>query len=141
MRISAAPESGTRKTLMKVVKNPFTQHLPPGTTIYGAHMKGELVDPIDLAPTLPDGPICFVFGAMSHGFISGEHCEKLYSFSQYPVSRRKQFNAVFLPVNCCILYMLFAVIGGYSSKSFVERTGTNLGNIVITYVCPACIHW
>eukprot|EP01138_Halocafeteria_seosinensis_P015903 gb/GECG01016229.1/.p1 GENE.gb/GECG01016229.1/~~gb/GECG01016229.1/.p1 ORF type:complete len:232 (+),score=19.63 gb/GECG01016229.1/:1-696(+) len=92
MKVSATAESGTRKTLLRVVKNPFTQHLPPGTAIYGTHMKGELVDPLDLAPTLPDGPLCFVFGAMSQGFISGEHCEKLYSFSQYPLSASTAVN-------------------------------------------------
>ena len=83
MRIKAAD---TNQTLMRVIKNPVKAHLPTGAPIFGAHMKGELVDPMELAAGLPDGPVCFVFGAMSKGFITGEDCEKLYSFSQYPVS-------------------------------------------------------
>lgn len=83
MKVKAA---GSNQTLMKVIKNPVTAHLPVGAPIYGTHMKGDLVDPIDLVAELPDKPIVFVFGAMSKGFITGENCEKLYSFSQYPVS-------------------------------------------------------
>lgn len=82
MRIRAADSN---QTLMRIIKNPVTAHLPTGAPIYGTHMKGELVDPLELAASLPNGPVCFVFGAMSKGFISGEDCEKLYSFSQYPV--------------------------------------------------------
>ncbi|CAE7341261.1 unnamed protein product [Symbiodinium sp. KB8] len=83
MRIRAADSN---QTLMRIIKNPVTAHLPTGAPIYGTHMKGELVDPLELAASLPNGPVCFVFGAMSKGFISGEDCEKLYSFSQYPLS-------------------------------------------------------
>jgi hypothetical protein len=82
MKVKAA---GSNQTLMKVIKNPVTAHLPVGAPIFGTHMKGELVDPIDLVAEMPDKPIVFVFGAMSKGFITGENCEKLYSFSQYPV--------------------------------------------------------
>jgi len=72
---------------MKVIKNPIEAHLPPGTVILGTHMKGELIDPIDLVPKLPEGkPICFVLGAMARGFIEGTECEKLYSFSKYALT-------------------------------------------------------
>jgi rRNA small subunit pseudouridine methyltransferase Nep1 len=79
-----ATEAGT--TLMKVIKNPVTAHLPPGAPIIGADMKAELIVPMDLVPTLPDGPVVFVFGAMAHGFIKAEYIQKNVSFSRYPLS-------------------------------------------------------
>ena len=48
-KIKAANES---TALLKVIKNPFSQHLPPGTRCYGFSCQGTLYSPIQLAKTL-----------------------------------------------------------------------------------------
>ena len=101
MRVKAA---GSNQSLLKVIKNPVTAHLPIGAPIFGTHMKGELVDPLDLAASLPNQPIVFVFGAMSRGFISGENCEKLYSFSQYPVRTWRLHRIPLLRHDLCFVF-------------------------------------
>ena len=93
MKIKAGTES---TTLLKVIKNPFSQHLPPGTRCYGFSCQGELYSPISLAKTLlPTDPseckvpTCFVLGAMATGHITiNDHpyIEKMYSISEYPLS-------------------------------------------------------
>lgn len=93
MKIKAGGES---TTLLKVIKNPFSQHLPPGTRCYGFSSKGDLYSPVQLAKTLlpanPDDcktPMCLVFGAMASGHITvNDHpyIEKMLSISEYPLS-------------------------------------------------------
>lgn len=93
MKIKAG---NTSTTLMKVVKNPFSMHLPPGTRVYGMSCQGTLYSPNGLATALvpseptPDlPPICFVIGAMASGHISIEdhpYIEKMISVSEYPLS-------------------------------------------------------
>lgn len=85
-------------TLLKIIKNPFSSHLPPGTRCYGFSCEGTLYSPIALAkaimPLEPDTsdatpPTCFVIGAMSTGHISiNDHpyIEQLISISSYPLS-------------------------------------------------------
>ena len=58
MKIRAAGES---KTLLRVVKNPVTRHLPTGCRVIGTSVKGKLISPHDLVPTLPDdASVCFL---------------------------------------------------------------------------------
>mmetsp|Transcript_203 Transcript_203/g.284 ORF Transcript_203/g.284 Transcript_203/m.284 type:complete len:281 (+) Transcript_203:10-852(+) len=86
----------TSTTLMKVIKNPFSQHLPPGTRVYGMSCEGTLYSPNGLAnaiiPTDPSSdhpPVCFVIGAMAAGHITVEdhpYIEKMISVSEYPLS-------------------------------------------------------
>jgi len=93
MKIKAGNDS---TTLLKVIKNPFSQHLPAGTRCYGFSCEGTLYSPITLAKTVvpmePDGdapPTCFVLGAMSTGHITIEdhpYIEKMISISSYPLS-------------------------------------------------------
>jgi rRNA small subunit pseudouridine methyltransferase Nep1 len=93
MKIKAGND-GT--TLLKVIKNPFSQHLPAGTRCFGFSCEGTLYSPIALAKTVvplePDGeapPTCFVLGAMSSGHITIEdhpYLEKMLSLSSYPLS-------------------------------------------------------
>jgi rRNA small subunit pseudouridine methyltransferase Nep1 len=93
MKIKAGND-GT--TLLKVIKNPFSQHLPAGTRCYGFSCEGTLYSPITLAKTIVpvdyDGdapPTCFVLGAMSSGHITIEdhpYIEKMLSISSYPLS-------------------------------------------------------
>ena len=96
MKIKAGNES---TTLLKVIKNPFSQHLPAGTRCYGFSCQGTLYSPIALAkeilPPTPDGgsnktpPTCFVLGAMATGHITiNDHpyIERMLSISEYPLS-------------------------------------------------------
>jgi rRNA small subunit pseudouridine methyltransferase Nep1 len=97
MKIKAANNS---TTLLKVIKNPFSSHLPPGTSCYGFSCQGTLNSPIALArsilPMEPNTskastspPTCFVIGAMSTGHVTVEdhpYIEKMVSISSYPLS-------------------------------------------------------
>lgn len=83
MKIKAA---GASTTLMRVIKNPVTDHLPPGAPIIGTNVAAELVSPLDLVPTLPDGPVVFVIGAMARGFTEAKYVERSVSFSRFPLS-------------------------------------------------------
>ena len=86
----------TSTTLMKVIKNPFSQHLPAGTHVYGMSCKGALYSPHALATSLvPESPntnappICFIIGAMASGHIDKEdhpYIEQMMSVSEYPLS-------------------------------------------------------
>ena len=67
MKIKARSES---TTLLKVIKNPFSQYLPPGTRCHGMSCQGKLYSPIAMAkalvPSVPDkspAPTCFIVGA------------------------------------------------------------------------------
>jgi rRNA small subunit pseudouridine methyltransferase Nep1 len=106
LKIKAA---GSSTTLLKVIKNPFSQHLPPGTRVYAMSVKGTLYAPLALAtalvPPTPQitinsvavdrssakvqPPICFVIGAMAAGHIAKEdhpYIEEFFSISEYPLS-------------------------------------------------------
>jgi len=86
----------TSTTLMKVIKNPFSQHLPTGTRVYGLSCEGNLYSPLGLAnsliPSDPSSqlpPVCFVIGAMAAGHVTVEdhpYIEKMISVSEYPLS-------------------------------------------------------
>ena len=90
------------QTLMKVIKNPITNHLPIGARRIGISLDasdlmfvffrvgtsvtGTLIDPIDLVNALPSNePIVFVFGAIAHGHINLDYVEETVSFSKFPV--------------------------------------------------------
>jgi rRNA small subunit pseudouridine methyltransferase Nep1 len=93
LKIKAGTES---TTLLKVIKNPFSQYLPAGTQCYGMSSQGTLYSPVSLAqsilPAAPDlgaAPVCFIVGAMSTGHITIEdhpYMEKMFSVSSYPLS-------------------------------------------------------
>jgi rRNA small subunit pseudouridine methyltransferase Nep1 len=75
------------ETLMKVIKNPITRHLPPGCRKYGTSVQGKLIDPHDLVPTLPQSePIVFAIGSHAHGPAEVDWSETTFSFSQYALS-------------------------------------------------------
>eukprot|EP01135_Chromosphaera_perkinsii_P008443 Nk52_evm11s1360 gene=Nk52_evmTU11s1360 len=75
--------------LLKVIKNPITDHLPAGCRkilmSYQADtcMKvGEYIN-----TKLPsDEPIVFVIGAMAHGKVEVNYCEEEMACSEYPLS-------------------------------------------------------
>jgi rRNA small subunit pseudouridine methyltransferase Nep1 len=94
MKIKAGTES---TTLLKIIKNPFSQYLPAGTQCYGFEPQGTLYSPISmpqaLLPSSPDEegrpPTCFIIGAMSTGNVTIEdhpYIEKMLSISEYPLS-------------------------------------------------------
>jgi rRNA small subunit pseudouridine methyltransferase Nep1 len=93
MKIKANSES---TTLLKVIKNPFSQYLPAGTRCYGMSCEGTLYSPIAMAKTLVPAvpsdsqtPTCFIVGAMSTGHITIEdhpYIESMLSVSEYPLS-------------------------------------------------------
>ncbi|KAL9184553.1 hypothetical protein ACHAXT_012523 [Thalassiosira profunda] len=101
MKIKAS-ENGT--TLMKVIKNPFSQHLPVGTHVYGMSCQGTLYSPAGLAKALvPAAPeegeaqVCFVIGAMAAGHVTTEdhpYIEKMISVSEYPLSGASAINRI-----------------------------------------------
>jgi rRNA small subunit pseudouridine methyltransferase Nep1 len=93
MKIKAG---NTSTILMKVIKNPFSQHLPAGTRVFGMSCEGTLYSPYGLANELipPDPkstlpPVCFVIGAMASGHVTVQdhpYIEKMISVSEYPLS-------------------------------------------------------
>jgi rRNA small subunit pseudouridine methyltransferase Nep1 len=95
----------TNTTLLKVIKNPFSQYLPAGTRCYGLEPHGTLYSPLALAkaliPELPPDhptndqqqqqqpPICFVVGAMATGNVTMEdhpYIQSMIAISEYPLS-------------------------------------------------------
>ncbi|KAL3794155.1 hypothetical protein HJC23_012862 [Cyclotella cryptica] len=100
MKIKAS-ENGT--TLMKVIKNPMSQHLPVGVHVYGMSCQGTLYSPLGLAKALvPLDPnagetVCFVIGAMAAGHVTVEdhpYIEKMISISEYPLSGAAAINRI-----------------------------------------------
>lgn len=96
----------TSTTLLKVIKNPFSQYLPAGTHVYGMSCKGTLYSPSALASSLiPESPsndntppICFIIGAMATGSIEKQdhpYIEELISISQYPLSGAAAISRIF----------------------------------------------
>mmetsp|Transcript_19447 Transcript_19447/g.34681 ORF Transcript_19447/g.34681 Transcript_19447/m.34681 type:complete len:291 (-) Transcript_19447:45-917(-) len=75
------------KTLLKVIKNPITRHLPPNARIFASEVDGTLVDAHEFVPALPDkDPVVFVLGAFARGNISCDYASAKVSFSEYPLS-------------------------------------------------------
>lgn len=105
MKIKAS-DNGT--TLMKVIKNPFSQHLPVGTHVYGMSCQGLLYSPLGLAKALVpasfedveqggSSQVCFVIGAMAAGHVTVEdhpYIEKMFSVSEYPLSGASAINRI-----------------------------------------------
>ncbi|XP_067636902.1 ribosomal RNA small subunit methyltransferase NEP1 [Eurosta solidaginis] len=87
----------TSAILMKVIKNPVTDHLPVGCKKYAMSFSGKLVANCrDLVPRIQkDGkdteepaeePIVLVVGAFAHGVLKTDYAEGLISISNYPLS-------------------------------------------------------
>jgi len=80
-----AAESSTK--LLKVIKNPVTDHLPPGCRkILMSYSAGE--KPVAASTLVPQGddPVVFVIGAIAKGAIKTDYTEETYSISNYPLS-------------------------------------------------------
>ncbi|XP_064621013.1 ribosomal RNA small subunit methyltransferase NEP1-like [Lineus longissimus] len=71
--------------LLKVIKNPITDHLPNGCQRVGMSFSADkVVEPRTLVPE--DAPLVVVIGAMAHGAIDADYTEKNVSISNYPLS-------------------------------------------------------
>lgn len=76
-------------TLLKVVRNPVTDHLPPGCRkIATSFSAKKLVDVKEFVPMLqPDIPHCFIIGGFAHGDLLGlDYVDEFISCSEYPLS-------------------------------------------------------
>lgn len=83
-KMSIRAEDGNMK-LMKVIKNPVTDHLPVGIRKVGFSFSAtSVVRPRELAPA--EGPLAVVVGAMAHGKIRADYTEEFVSISSYPLS-------------------------------------------------------
>jgi len=80
-----AAESSVK--LLKVIKNPVTDHLPPGCRkILMSYSAGSApVKPSSLVPK-DEEPIVIVVGAIAKGSINTDYTEENFSISNYPLS-------------------------------------------------------
>lgn len=79
-----ANDSTTR--LLKVIKNPITDHLPVGCKKYAMSFSASKVVPCkDLVPT-EEEPVAIVVGAFAHGQLKLDYTEGDFSISNYPLS-------------------------------------------------------
>ncbi|XP_037092368.1 ribosomal RNA small subunit methyltransferase NEP1-like [Pollicipes pollicipes] len=83
-KMSIRADDGNMK-LLKVIKNPVTDHLPVGIRKVGFSFSApKVVRPRELAPA--EGPLAVVIGAMAHGKINADYTEEFCSISSYPLS-------------------------------------------------------
>ncbi|KAI8607507.1 Alpha/beta knot methyltransferase, partial [Chytriomyces sp. MP71] len=87
-KLSIRSVSGPEK-LLKIIKNPITDHLPPNARKITMSSDSAVVKCSDYVKTLPkDQPIVFFIGAMAHGddnWVDDIVDEKI-SISEYPLS-------------------------------------------------------
>jgi rRNA small subunit pseudouridine methyltransferase Nep1 len=87
-KLSIRASNGPTK-LLKVIKNPVTDHLPAGSRIHLLSVTGRLASLPELVPKLPKGkgPAVFVCGAMAHGKVEPEYpVDDCLAISEYPLS-------------------------------------------------------
>lgn len=83
-RIRAAESA---EILLKVIKNPITEHIPLGSPIIATSEKSRLVDVDEYTRSLNKGKsVVFVVGAMSKGDLNIDYNEDSVSVSSYPLS-------------------------------------------------------
>jgi rRNA small subunit pseudouridine methyltransferase Nep1 len=73
--------------LLKVIKNPITDHLPMGCPVITCSEKSRLVDIDEYSSSLNKGkPVVFVVGCMSQGDVNIDYNVDSISVSSYPLS-------------------------------------------------------
>lgn len=71
--------------LLKVIRNPITDHLPAGCRkISTSFSSNKIVNPRNIVPE--NEPIAIVVGAMAHGQVKVDYAEETISISNYPLS-------------------------------------------------------
>jgi rRNA small subunit pseudouridine methyltransferase Nep1 len=81
--------SDSSDLLLRVIKNPVTTHLPPGSIKIGTSVQGELLHIQDLVSTLgscPLSPIVFCVGSHASGPADVDWTDRTISISRYPLS-------------------------------------------------------
>ena len=80
--------SDTSQKLLKIIKNPVTDHLPVGCPKYlSSFHTDNLVHVNDFAKNHPENePIVVVIGAMAKGSVDCDYTDKTVSISNYPLS-------------------------------------------------------
>ncbi|GLH01265.1 hypothetical protein R5R35_007028 [Gryllus longicercus] len=77
--------SDANMKLLKVIKNPITDHLPVGCKKYGTSFSStKLINPRELVST--EDPVVVIVGAMAHGKVDVDYVEETFSLSNYPLS-------------------------------------------------------
>ena len=92
-KLSIRASNGSAK-LLKVIKNPVTDHLPPNARICLLSVTGALTKMSDFVAKLPKGPggkglapVVFVAGAMAHGKVEPDYdVDECLALSEYPLS-------------------------------------------------------
>ncbi|XP_015608603.1 ribosomal RNA small subunit methyltransferase NEP1 [Cephus cinctus] len=83
-KFSVRASDGPMK-LLKVIRNPVTDHLPVGCPKIAMSFSANRVqNPRELV--LKDEPIAIVVGAMAHGAVNPDYAEDTISISNYPLS-------------------------------------------------------
>ncbi|XP_056385191.1 ribosomal RNA small subunit methyltransferase NEP1 [Hyla sarda] len=83
-KLSVRAADGPQK-LLKVIKNPITDHLPAGCVKIATSFQGDSVPCVrDLVPSTE--PMMIVIGAFAHGSVNVDFTERSVSISQYPLS-------------------------------------------------------
>ena len=79
---------GSRETLLRLIKNPVTDHLPVGIRIVGTSVQAEkLVNVNEWAASLPpDQSIAVVIGGIAVGNIDVDYTSEEVAISSYPLS-------------------------------------------------------
>lgn len=86
-RLRVRAKEGSSKTLLRVIKNPVTDHLPVQARRFSTSVTGTLVDVYEFVDHLPStDPVVFVFGAMAVGKVSPDYCDTCISLSRFPLS-------------------------------------------------------
>lgn len=83
-KLSIRASDGPQK-LLKVIKNPVSDHLPVGCKKYATSFSAKrVVRPKDIVSL--DEPVVVVIGAMAHGKVNVDYTEEEISISEYPLS-------------------------------------------------------
>ncbi|KAL0234138.1 hypothetical protein PCE1_001176 [Barthelona sp. PCE] len=72
--------------LMRVIKNPITDHLPPGCMKIGTSHRADTVDVQDFVMELPDESVAFIIGGLAKGKVEVDYLDTEISISEYPLS-------------------------------------------------------
>ena len=86
--LSISAKDGGGAKLLKVIKNPVTDHLPTGCLrVATSYACDTLVRPREfVAAAAPDRPLCVVVGAVAHGAVEAPWADRTIAVSEYAMS-------------------------------------------------------
>lgn len=105
-KLSIRASDGPQR-LLRVIRNPVTDHLPVGCRKIGlSHDSQRALRGPELAAMVPQNePVVFVVGAMAHGEDNFEYVEEKVAISEYPLSAAAACSRL-----CCIFEEAWAVL-------------------------------